>query len=95
MSAARDRLARWLCNLILRTIATPWYRDRIDGAIRYGLASAARDETEGRPAPKENGARLKVTRRTRQGRCRRQAPRNERSDHGDDGRQPGHGLPDD
>jgi hypothetical protein len=45
-SGFRDRLARWLCNLILRTIATPWYRDRIDSAIRYGLASAARDKAE-------------------------------------------------
>lgn len=47
----RDRIAWFLCNAILRTVATKWYRQMIEGAIGYGLASAARDETEGLPPP--------------------------------------------
>ncbi len=43
----RDKVAQWLCNVILNHIATPWYRKMIDGAIRYGLAAAARDEMTG------------------------------------------------
>jgi hypothetical protein len=45
----RDRIAWWLCNAILKTVATPWYRKRISGAIRYGLAAAARDALAERP----------------------------------------------
>ena len=50
-AARRDRFAQWVCNLALRHIATPWYRTRIDGAIRYGLMAAARDETTGSARP--------------------------------------------
>lgn len=36
----RDRIAWRLCNLILHTIATPWYRRNMDALIRIGLARA-------------------------------------------------------
>lgn len=39
----RDTLAHRIANFALRWIATPWYRGMVDGSIRYGLASAARD----------------------------------------------------
>ena len=39
----RDRLACWLCNAILNTLATPHYRDMIRGSILYGLRAAAED----------------------------------------------------
>lgn len=51
MNSLRNRVARALVNAILRTIATKQYRTMITGAITYGLAAAARDELEGRPAP--------------------------------------------
>lgn len=41
-TALRDRIAWRLASLAMR-IATPWYRDRITGAIRYGLLAEARD----------------------------------------------------
>jgi hypothetical protein len=34
----RDRLAVWLCNLILNTVATGWYRDTLDRVIRTSVA---------------------------------------------------------
>jgi hypothetical protein len=40
----RDRLAGRLCNVILNTLATPWYRNMIRGSILYGLDAAARDD---------------------------------------------------
>ncbi len=43
-SALRDRVACWLCNAILRAIATKNYRDMLGGSISYGLNAAARDE---------------------------------------------------
>jgi hypothetical protein len=48
----RDNAAWFLASGALH-LATPRYRKMIDGAIRYGLAAAARDEAEGRrmPAP--------------------------------------------
>ena len=49
----RDRIAAWLCNWILRHLATETYNDFIGGSIRYGMASAARDEQEGREPPFE------------------------------------------
>lgn len=36
----RNRLARWLCNLILNTLATRWYRDALDKAMRTYLSVA-------------------------------------------------------
>jgi hypothetical protein len=52
MDRFRDWLAWRLASAAL-CLATPRYRKMIDGAIRYGLAAAARDEAEGRrmPAP--------------------------------------------
>lgn len=47
----RNILARRLCNWVLDHIATPWYRDWIDGAIAYGLSSVARDVDEDRDPP--------------------------------------------
>lgn len=55
--ARRDRIAAWLCNAVLRTVATPRYRKFVAGAIAYGLASAARDESEGREAPEPSWLR--------------------------------------
>jgi hypothetical protein len=49
-SAVRNRIARKLANTALM-IATPEYRDFIEGAIRYGMNAAADDEIRGRPAP--------------------------------------------
>jgi hypothetical protein len=49
VSLFRDWLAYQICKLTLTWIATSWYRDRVDGYIRYGMLSAARDEMEGRP----------------------------------------------
>jgi hypothetical protein len=46
----RDAAAWFLACAALR-LATPRYRKMIDGAIRYGLAAAARDEAEGRRMP--------------------------------------------
>lgn len=40
----RDRLAHWIANTALRTIATPWYRTMLDGLMRFGMESAARTE---------------------------------------------------
>lgn len=44
MNELRDKIACWLCNAILNTIATRHYREMIGGSIRYGLKSAIRDE---------------------------------------------------
>lgn len=47
----RDRVAVAVCNWVLRHVATRRYRLAAEGAVRYGLAAAARDEAEGRRAP--------------------------------------------
>lgn len=47
-SKLRDKIAWTLCNWILNHIATEWYRKRIDGAIRYGLMAAVRDQNADR-----------------------------------------------
>jgi hypothetical protein len=47
----RDQVARHIANFALNRIAKPHYRDLIDGAVRYGFNSAARDLAEGLPAP--------------------------------------------
>jgi len=47
----RDRVAAAVCNWVLRHVATGRYRQLIDGAIKYGLAAAARDELAGAPPP--------------------------------------------
>lgn len=44
-------VAWWLCNWILRHVATDWYERVINGTIRYGLAAAKRDEDELIPPP--------------------------------------------
>ena len=51
MNAIRDRIAWCICQFTLKRVATLSYRDRLDGIVRYGMLSAARDEIEGRPAP--------------------------------------------
>jgi hypothetical protein len=51
MATWRDKLAGWLCNLILHTVATKTYRAAIGGAIAYGMSAAARDAREGRAVP--------------------------------------------
>jgi hypothetical protein len=50
MGRWRDDVAWFLASAALR-IATPRYRKMINGAIRYGLAAAARDEAGGRKMP--------------------------------------------
>jgi hypothetical protein len=47
----RNRLAKRLCDLVLKHIATERYAGLVQGAIRYGLNAAARDELEGRGSP--------------------------------------------
>jgi hypothetical protein len=46
----RDRVAHRLASGAL-LLATPAYRRLLTGAWQYGLASAVRDDAEGRPAP--------------------------------------------
>lgn len=46
----RDKLVANLVNLVFR-FATREYRMFIEGAINYGMRSAARDELGGLPAP--------------------------------------------
>ncbi len=47
----RDRIAAAACNWIMRHIATERYRKMIGGSVSYGLASALRDDLDGRDAP--------------------------------------------
>ena len=47
----RDRIACALCNWVLRHIASDRYRKMIGGSVSFGLASAVRDDREGRDAP--------------------------------------------
>lgn len=47
----RDHLGVWLANLALR-LTSETYRNFVRGSIEYGLRAAARDEAEGRPAPR-------------------------------------------
>lgn len=47
----RDRIAAALCNWIMRHVASERYRKMIGGAVSYGLASAVRDDADGREAP--------------------------------------------
>jgi hypothetical protein len=51
VNSIRNRLAKRLCDLVLKHIATERYRGLIEGAVRYGLNAAARDELEGRESP--------------------------------------------
>ena len=44
-SRMRDQIAWSMCNAILNTIATRWYRSMIAGSIQYGL-KAAREDAE-------------------------------------------------
>lgn len=46
----RDDAVVWVANLILR-LASKNYRTMLDGAIKYGLASARRDAAEDREPP--------------------------------------------
>lgn len=46
----RDRVAGVLANFMLR-FATLKYREFIAGSIKYGMASAVRDLTDGREPP--------------------------------------------
>lgn len=50
----RDRFAAAICNWVMRHVASERYRKMTGGAIRYGLAAAARDEEEGRGLPLES-----------------------------------------
>ncbi len=47
----RDRIAAAVCNWVLRHVASERYRKMIGGSVSYGLASAVRDDREGRDAP--------------------------------------------
>lgn len=47
----RDRIAAALCNWIMRHVASERYRKMIGGSVSYGMASAFRDDIEGRDAP--------------------------------------------
>lgn len=47
----RDRIAACLCNWIMRHVASEHYRKMIGGSVSYGMASAFRDDMEGRDAP--------------------------------------------
>jgi hypothetical protein len=47
----RDRLAWAICTWVLRHVATSEYAQFITGINRYGIAAAARDASEDRPAP--------------------------------------------
>lgn len=46
----RDDVVVWLSNMVLR-LASKKYRALLEGAIKYGLASARRDQAEGREPP--------------------------------------------
>jgi hypothetical protein len=41
LDCRRNRIAQWLCNRILNTLATQEYRDIIEGAIVLGFRYAA------------------------------------------------------
>ena len=45
-----DGAVVWLASMVLR-LASKEYRLMLEGAIKYGLASARRDEAEGRDLP--------------------------------------------
>ena len=47
----RDRIAAAVCNWILRHVASERSRKMIGGSVSYGMASAFRDDLEGRDAP--------------------------------------------
>jgi hypothetical protein len=44
LARIRDKVAYRVANGALNTIATPWYRDMLDGAMRLGLQSAERTD---------------------------------------------------
>ena len=48
----RDKVASKLANAVL-AFATPMYRNFVRGSMFYGMASAVRDEREGRPSPQD------------------------------------------
>ena len=47
MGGIRDRVVVWVANCVL-SLASRGYRDMLSGAIRYGMASAMRDDIEDR-----------------------------------------------
>lgn len=47
----RDRVAITLCNFILNTIATKYYRLFVKNSIEYGMRSAARDTIKNQTTP--------------------------------------------
>lgn len=57
----RDNTACRLCNMILRHLATPYYRRMIEGSIRLGFATAMNPDAyalaTGRPAEPSDGER--------------------------------------
>lgn len=53
INSARNRLAYGLANWIINTFATKEYSRFIAGAIEYGLRSAAEDERNNAPVPKD------------------------------------------
>lgn len=44
----RDGLVRVVCNLMLRHVATEWYRKMIEGSILYGLDAVRKESREER-----------------------------------------------
>lgn len=48
----RDNFARYVCNFMLRFVATNWYEKRVNTLIRYGVDSTIEDSVSHRePAP--------------------------------------------
>lgn len=52
----RDGLAQRIANFALRHIATRWYRQMIEGSIRYGMEAAARDAQAQKATRQPEGA---------------------------------------
>lgn len=42
----RDGIAWGICNLVLKHIATAYYRDRIGQLIQYGMDASIRDSVD-------------------------------------------------
>ena len=47
----RDRIAAAICNWTMRHVASEHYRKMIGGSVSYSMASALRDDLEGREPP--------------------------------------------
>lgn len=45
LSRTRDTVAYQLANVVLRSIATPWYRDALDRNMRRGLSQTRQPST--------------------------------------------------